>query len=43
MEVEYEIKNVCGHYEVYVNGRWFCSADTTQEAIRELQKEGYAA
>ena len=43
MEVKYEIRPVRGHYEVYVNGKFFCTADTMMEAIKELQKEGYAA
>lgn len=34
----YEIKNVNGHYEVYLNGLFYCSADTMPEAIEELEK-----
>lgn len=34
----YEIKNVNGHYEVYLNGLFYCSADTMFEAVDELEK-----
>lgn len=42
MEVDYEIKPEREYYVVYVNGKFFCTADTPVEAIRELEKEGYA-
>lgn len=35
----YEIKNVRGHYEVYKNGKFFCSADTRKEASEEIKKD----
>lgn len=35
----YEIKNVRGHYEVYKNGKFFCSADTRKEANEEIKKD----
>ena len=38
MELGYEIKPVNGHYEVYVNGEFKCSADTMPEAVSELEK-----
>lgn len=31
-----EIKQVRGHWEVYVNGEFFCSADSYIEAVNEL-------
>lgn len=37
-----EIKNVIGHYEVYKNGKFQCSADTRNEAEQdkeEVEKE----
>ena len=34
---EIEIRQVCGHWEVSVNGKFFCSADTYTEAVKELQ------
>ena len=27
-----------GHYEVYINGKFYCSADTRVEAVREVEK-----
>lgn len=35
-----EIKETRGHWEVYVNGEFFCSADSYLEAVNEL-KEAY--
>lgn len=34
---EYAIKEVRGHYEIYYNGRFMCSADTYLEAVRECE------
>lgn len=34
------IKSIRGVFYVYVNNQFFCSADTFNEAIEELQKEG---
>lgn len=33
----YEIKNVRGHYEVYKDGKFICSADTVKEAAEEIE------
>lgn len=33
-----EIKNVNGHYEVYKNGEFWCSADTKCEAERDKEE-----
>ena len=35
---EVEIKQVMGHWEVNVNGEFFCSADTYTEAVHELME-----
>lgn len=35
----YNIIPVNGHYEVYRNGKFVCSADTMSEAVREIRKE----
>lgn len=32
-----EIKQVRGYWEVRVDGKFFCTADTQLEAIRELE------
>lgn len=39
MSEEYKIIAVRGHYEIYCNGRFWCSADTYLEAVREIEKE----
>ena len=36
--MQYEIKNNKGHYEVYVNGKFVCSADSEAEAESEICK-----
>lgn len=38
--MEYDIVSERGHYVVYVNGKFFCSADTHHEAVQELMAEG---
>lgn len=35
---EIKIEQVRGHWEVYINGGFFCSADTYDEAINEVQE-----
>lgn len=32
-----EIRNVCGHYEVFINGKFAFSADTLSEAAKEIE------
>lgn len=39
MDEQYKIIAIRGHYEVYLNGKFFCSADTYGEAKREIEKE----
>ena len=36
--MSYQIVSSKGHYEVYVNGEFFCSADTLQEAESEIKE-----
>ena len=36
-EMKYKIVDVYGHYEVYINGNFYCSVDTYTEAIREIE------
>lgn len=33
----YKIKSVHGHFEIYINGNFYCTADTMAEAIREVK------
>ena len=33
----FKIKPVKGHYEVYYNGKFICSADTEAEAKKEIE------
>ena len=35
--MSYKIKNVGGHYEIYINGKFYCSADNTVEAVKEIE------
>ncbi len=34
---EIEIKPVMEHWQVYINGKFFCSADSYNEAIDEIR------
>ena len=36
--MSYDIVNVNGHYEVYINGKFYCSADNTVEAAKEINE-----
>lgn len=38
---EVEIKQVMEHWEVHINGEFFCTADSYTEAVNEL-KETFA-
>lgn len=38
--MEYEIKRERGHFEVYINGKLFCTADTHKEAMDEIRELG---
>ena len=33
----YKIVHVQDHYEVYINDRFYCSADTLSEAAQEIE------
>lgn len=34
--MSYQIVQKNGHYEVYINGKFYCSADTFKEALDEI-------
>lgn len=34
----YSISKKDDHYEVYINGEFYCSADTIEEAANELEE-----
>ena len=36
---QYDIIADRGHYIVYVEGKFFCTADSVNEAVKEIQKE----
>lgn len=36
--VTYRIKRKYDHYEVHINGKFYCSVDTTEEAVREIEE-----
>lgn len=33
----YSVVNKQGHYEVYINGKFYCSVDNMSEANREIE------
>lgn len=35
-----DIKSEYGYYAVYINGKFYCSADTYYEAVKELETDG---
>lgn len=35
--MSYRIVPHYGHYQVYINGKFFCSADTIAEAVKEVE------
>lgn len=35
--INYKIIPNNGHYEAWINGKFYCSADTMREAIKEVQ------
>lgn len=39
MPEETKIVHVKDHYEVYINGEFYCSADTVVEAAKEIENE----
>lgn len=39
MHETYKIVHVNGHYEVYIDGKFYCSADTLTEAVKEIENE----
>ena len=39
--MSYKIVPIRGHYEVHINGKFYCSADTWREADNEIKE--YAA
>ena len=34
----YKIIPIKEHYVVYINGKFYCSADTWNEAVKEIEK-----
>lgn len=38
MEENYDITFACGHYEVYIDGKFYCSTDSAQEAVKEVEE-----
>ena len=34
----YKIIPIQGHYEVYINGHFYCSTDTWTEAAKEIEE-----
>lgn len=40
MSDDVEIKQIHSHWEVYINGEFYCSADNYTEAVDELMSLG---
>ena len=38
MDIHWRIVPVWGHFELHINGKFWCSADTYEEAFKELEK-----
>lgn len=36
--MDYEIFSVDEHYEVHIDGEFYCTADTVEEAVEEAEK-----
>ena len=36
--VNFEIIHVVGHYDIYLEGVFYCSADSYSEAVEEVEK-----
>lgn len=34
---KYNIIPIHGHYEIYINGKFYCTADDLNEAAREIE------
>lgn len=37
--MSYRIINNNGHYEIYIDGKFYCSADTMAEVVYEIKNE----
>ena len=37
MPDNFSIMHINGHYDVYIDGKFYCSADTMPDAIREVE------
>ena len=37
-DITHEIKPVGNHYEVYIDGKFYCTADTYGEALAEVKE-----
>lgn len=36
--MDYRIIENHGHFDVFINGKFYCTADTMEEAMREVKK-----
>ena len=36
--MNYEVKRVYQHYEIYINGKFYCTADNMAEVREEIEK-----
>jgi hypothetical protein len=40
--MEYDIKQVYDHYEIFINGCFYCSEDTYADAVREIKEFNFS-
>lgn len=38
MPNDVKIEQIRGHWEVHIEGKFFCSADTMEEALNEIRR-----
>ena len=36
--MNYEVKQIHGHYEIYIDGNFYCSVDNMTEVREEIEK-----
>ena len=36
--MDYEVKQIHGHYEIYIDGNFYCTADNMVEVVEEIEK-----
>lgn len=37
-KMDYEIRPAYGHFEIFINGKFYCTVDNMTEAMEEIEK-----